>query len=116
MSGRNKLFPIMKRGGSIREGLTSDFINSITAELQRLSAGVGGDALINGAGVFPRKKSKTRLRGKTTVFHAQGKYAKSVQAHNRFADMEKGNWVLLEKVNNGFEIWVGDPCASASGT
>ena len=131
MSGRNKLFRTMKSGESIRDGLTADFINGITAEMQRLSVGVGGDVLINGAGVFPRKKSKTILLGKTTIFHAEGttetidvyvgktkgsevKSAKSILAYNRFGDMEHGNWVILEKVNNGWEIAVGDPCASAS--
>lgn len=133
MSGRNKLFKIIHTGDNRRDAVTAGYLNSITAELQRLSAAVGGDVLINGAGVFPRKKSKTRLLGKTTIFHALddtrkvdiyvGKTkgsevasAKSVLAYNRFADMEQGNWVILEKVNNGWEIAVGDPCASASGT
>ena len=131
MSGRDKLFRTMKRGESIHGGLTADFINSMTAEIQRLSAAIGGDVLINGAGVFPRKKSPTRHLGKTTIFHAEGdtrtvdiyvgktkgsevKSAKSIQAYNRFADMEQGNWVIIEKINNGWEITVGDPCASAS--
>ncbi len=131
MSGRNKLFRTIHGGESRRDAVTADFLNSITAELQRLSAAVGGDVLINGAGVFPRKKSDRRLLGKTTIFHAEGttrtvdvyvgktkgsevKSAKSVQAYNRFADMEQGNWVILDKVNNGWEITVGDPCASAS--
>ncbi len=121
----------MKRGGSRREGLTSEFVNSITGELQRLSAAFGGDVLINGAGVFPRKKSKRMRLGKTTIFHGKGDTrtvdiyvgktkgdevvsSKSIQAYNRFGDMEQGNWVILEEVNNGWEIIVGDPCASAS--
>lgn len=131
MSGRNKLFQTIKSGENFRDAITADFLNSITAEIQRLSAAIGGDVLINGAGVFPRKKSATKLLGKTTIFHAEGDTqlvdiyvgkskgnevvsAKSIQAYNRFGDMEHGNWVILDKVNNGWEITVGDPCASAS--
>jgi len=131
MSGRNKLFREIHGGEDFDKAVTADFLNSITAELQRLSAAIGGDVLINGAGVFPRKKSKTVLLGKTTIFHAEGntrlidiyvgktkgsevKSAKSILAYNRWADMEQGNWVILEKINNGWEIVVGDPCASAS--
>lgn len=131
MSGRNKLFETMNRGKPIAEGLTAEFVNSITAELQRLSAGLGGNVLVNGAGVFPSNELKRTLLGKTTIFHAKGdtrtvdiyvgktkgsevKSAKTVQAHNRFADMEQGNWVFLDKINGGWEISVGDPCASAS--
>ena len=131
MSGRNKLFPTMNRGKSLPKGLTAEFVNSFTAELQRLSAAFGGDVLINGAGVFPNNKRKRLLLGKTTIFHAKGntravdiyvgktkgsevKSAKTVQAYNRFGDMEQGNWVILDKINGGWEITVGDPCASAS--
>ncbi len=121
MPGGSKLFKIIKAGDKFDDAVTADYLNSITEELKRLSASVA----------FLRKQETTIHLGKTTIFHAEGdtrivdiyvgktkgsevKSAKSILAYNRFADMEQGNWVIVKRINNGWEIMTGDPCASAS--